>query len=300
VDRFDERLRAELRREFDSQAVVTPPPHRARYARRGLSAGRPPVLRAAALVTAACAVGVLIGLAYRGDLMAPGPGRQLGALPPNPSATATTAEPSPSAAKPSPSPSGRPAPGPRRSASPSPASVGPALADDFEADPVGANPPSGWHVDAGQWTGVVASGSHVVRHGSGQPLAYLSAGSPQWSDYAVSADVNTDLLDLGYAGVAGRYQGPGDAYECDMTVGGQLELRVVRGGEHQLLGAAGVSISLSGIHTVRLEMRGSQLTCSLDGVPLVRATDTTFAAGRIALFASAGELAEFDNVRVSG
>jgi hypothetical protein len=300
VDRFDERLRAELRREFDSQVVVTPPPYRARYARKGLPACRPPLLRAAALVTVACAVGVLIGLAYRGDLMAPGPGRQLGALPPNPSSTATIAEPSPSAAKPSPSPSGRPAPGPRPSAAASAGSGAPALADDFEADPVGANPPGGWHVDEGQWAGVVANGSHVVRHGSGQPLAYLSAGSSQWANYAVSADVSTDLLDLGYAGVAGRYQGPGNAYECDLTVGGQLELRLLRGGERQLLGTAGVAISLSGTHTVRLEMRGSQLTCSLDGVPLVRASDTTFAAGRIALVASAGELAEFDNVRVSG
>jgi hypothetical protein len=300
VDKFDERLRAELRREFDSQVVVTPPPHRARLGRRGRPAARPPLLRAAALVTVACAVGVLIGLAYRGDLMAPGPGRQLGALPPNPSSAATTAVPSTSTASPSPSPSGRSIPAPRRSTAPSPTSGGPAFADDFEADPVGANPPGGWHVDAGQWAGVVADGSHVVRHGSGQPLAYLSAGSPQWANYAVSADVSTDLLDLGYAGVAGRYQGPGDAYECDVTVGGQLELGVVRGGERQLLGTAGTALSLSGIHTVRLEMRGSQLTCSLDGVPLVRATDTTFAAGRIALVASAGELAEFDNVRVSG
>ena len=45
---------------------------------------------------------------------------------------------------------------------------------------------------------------------------------------------------------------------------------------------------------------GSRLTCSLDGSPLVHATDGTFATGRIALVTAAAEAAEFGNVRASG
>jgi pectate lyase len=139
----------------------------------------------------------------------------------------------------------------------------------------------------------------VVRHGAGQAGGHLVAGSPQWSDYSVSVDVSTALLDLGSAGVAGRYQGPGADYECVVNVGGQLELWVAQGGQRRLLGASTISLDLTGRHTIGLEMRGSRLVCSLDGAPLLRATDATYAAGRIALVASTGEAAEFGDVRDS-
>lgn len=299
MDRFDGRLGEELHREFDVQAVDTPPPHRARYGRLAERPGRRP-MRAVALVTAAFAVGILVGLAYEGGrIIPPGPGRQVGVIPDTPTAHATS-EPSPPAAAGPRTPGASPRPAsPRQPGATATAPAAPAFADDFEADPVGADPPAGWRVDDGQWAGVVADGSHVVRHSAAQPLGHLSAGSARWADYSVSADVGTDLLALGYAGVAGRYKGPGDGYECTVGVGAQLELSVVRGGERRSLAVSGVALDLSGEHTIRLEMRGSRLTCSLDGTPL-RATDTTFASGRIALVASAGEGAEFDNVRVSG
>jgi hypothetical protein len=299
VDRFEEHLGEELHREFDSQMVVTPPPHRARYAR---PVQRPPRLRAVALVTAAFAIGILVGLAYEGGgVIHAGPSHQIGAVPPgSPSAHTATSAPSPSAGQPSPSPSGRPAPRRTAAASAAPTAVRPGFADDFESDAAGTATPSGWRADDGPWTGVVSRSGHVLRHSSGQDLGHLSAGSPQWADYAVSADVRTDLLDLGFAGVAGRYQDPGDDYECAVGVGGQLELWVVKSGQRTSLDVSGVSLDLSGSHNVRLEMRGSLITCALDGTVLLRATDRTYASGRIALVASAGEAADFDNVRVSG
>jgi pectate lyase len=206
---------------------------------------------------------------------------------------------------PSASPTSGSAPSPGRTAthrptaSPKPTAAPPALAADFESEAIGANPPSGWHVDDGRWVGVVDDGGHVLRHSGAQALSHLTAGSAEWSDYTVSADVTTDLLDLGYAGVAGRYQGPGDHYECDVSVGGQLQLWLVKGGARRSLDLSGISLDLSGRHTVALEMRGSRLTCSLDGVALLHATDATFASGRIALVASAGEAVEFDNVHVT-
>jgi hypothetical protein len=302
---FDDRLRAELHREFDSQVVDTPSPHRARYARLARPSRSLLPMRTVAFVTAVFAIGVLAGLVYSGRVVAPlGPGRQLGAVPAESSSpsAATTSAPSTPTAKPSPSATPRQTAVPRTPTPPpgTPAAARPSFADDFHADAVGANPPGGWHVDGADWEGVVDDGGHVVRHGSGQGLSHLVAGSPQWADYAVTADVNTDLiLDLGFAGVAGRYQDAGDDYECGVSVGGQLQLWVLQGGQRRLLDSTGVSLDLSGRHTVSLDMRGSQLTCSLDGAPLLHASDATFTAGRIALVASSGEGVEFGNVRVS-
>ncbi|HXM55757.1 MAG TPA: hypothetical protein VOB72_10240 [Candidatus Dormibacteraeota bacterium] len=300
MDRFDERLGEELHREFDAQAVVTPPAHRARYASG--RAHRPPRLRAMALVTAAFAIGILAGLVYEGGgVIAPGPSGRIGPIPPAAPSAHSTSAPSAPAARPSSAASARPSAPPRTAtASAAPTAVRPGFADDFEADPIGTATPNGWHADEGPWTGVVSRSGHVLRHSSGQDLGHLSAGSPQWADYAVSADVRTDLLDLGFAGVAGRYQDPGDDYECTVGVGGQLELSVVKGGQRTTLDASGVSLDLSGSHNVRLEMRGGTITCALDGTVLLHASDRTFTSGRIALVASAGEAADFDNVRVSG
>jgi hypothetical protein len=304
LDKLDRRLREELHREFDSQVVDTPPPHRARYGRLDRSYRVPMPLRTAALVTAVFAVGVLAGLVYNARAVpAPGPGRQVGAVPvvtPPPANPATATQTAPAARASAPA-TQTPRAGRRPTAPPSAPAARPAFADTFASDPLGANPPAGWHVDDGQWDGVVDDGGHVLRHSGTQGASHLSAGSPQWADYVVSADVTTGLLDLGFAGVAARYQGPADHYECGLGVGGQVQLWLVKGGARTLLGVSVVvSLDLSAHHTVALEVRASGLTCSLDGSPLVRATDTTFAAGRIALVTSAGEAAEFGNVRASG
>jgi hypothetical protein len=303
LDRFERRLRAELHGEFDSQAVDTPPPHRARYARLRAPARRLPPLRVTALVTAVFAIGVLVGLVYNAQRAAtPGPGHGLGAVPPSVASTRTAAAITsrPATASPSARASSRPTTRPLQSPEPSAASTPPALADDFTADPVGADPPAGWQVGDGRWTGVVDDGGHVVRHDASQPLAHLVAGWPGWTDYAVGADVSTGLLDLGFAGVAGRYQDPGDDYECVLGVGGQLQLWVVQAGSRRLLASTSLSLDLGTRHAVVLDMRGSRLTCSLDGSPLLRASDATYGAGRIALIASSGEAAEFGDVRVTG
>lgn len=303
LDRFETRLRAELHREFDAQAVETPPPHRARYAVPARPARRLPPMRAVALVASVFALGLLVGLVYdTAHVVTLGPGRSLGAVPPvvpsgqqtAPRATSPPATASPSA-RGSSRPGDRPRPGAPSTAAPPP----PAFSDDFTAAPLGANPPAGWQVGDGQWVGVVDDGGRAVRHAAGQPLAHLVTGLPSWSDYSVGADVSTALLDLGFAGVAGRYRDPGDDYECGLGAGGQLQLWVVQGGDRRLLAATSLSLDLASRHRVVLDMRGGQLTCSLDGSSQVRATDATFAAGRIALVATAGEVAEFGAVRVT-
>ena len=305
LDRFESRLRAELHEEFDPQVVDTPPPQRARYGRLREPRRRAVPLRTATFVTAVFAVGVLVGLVYDAQhAVLPSPGRILGVVPSptRASQTASTTTSMPQTASPatraSAPASSRPRPTtPRSTAS---ASAPPALSDDFSGAPVGAGPPAGWSVDDGAWAGVVNDGGHVVRHNGSQPLAHLVTGSPRWTDYSVSADVSTALLDIGFAGVAARYQDPGDDYECGLGgVGAQLQLWVTQAGSRRLLAASTASLDLSTRHRVTLQVRGSVLTCSLDGTPALQATDTTFAAGRIALVASDGEVAEFGAVRVT-
>jgi hypothetical protein len=261
-------------------------------------------MRTVALVTTVFAVGLLVGLAYDAQhLVSPQPGHSVGVVPPgSPSAaTASRATPAPATATPSlgasTKPTGRPRPAtPRSTAPPGP----PTFSDDFSADPVGPVAPAGWHVDDGEWAGVVDDGGHAVSHDGSEPIAHLSAGSTRWSDYTVSADVTTALLDLGFAGVAGRYQDPGDDYECGIGGVGQLQLWVVQGGSRRLLAASGASLDLGSQHHVVLQMHGGQLSCSLDGAQVVQANDATFAAGRIALVATAGETAEYGDIRVTG
>ena len=62
------------------------------------------------------------------------------------------------------------------------------LDDDFERDPMGADPPGGWAIADGRWNGVISNDTHVVQHATGR-YGHLVAGSMGWSDYTVSADV---------------------------------------------------------------------------------------------------------------
>jgi hypothetical protein len=204
------------------------------------------------------------------------------------------------AASPAGRPSAPPSDAPRGSTSPSPTPAPVVLfSDGFESDALGVNPPSGWHVDDGQWEVMAANGGQFVRHSSNGSAGHLVAG-PAVRDASMSAEVRPTALASGSAGVAGRYQGPGDYYECGVYAGTSLQLWRVQGGSPQYLGGASdIKIDPTTFHTVRLDLRGSQLTCSIDGNPAVRATDAALSSGRFALVASQDEPAEFDGVRVT-
>ena len=200
------------------------------------------------------------------------------------------------ARKPPPSPPGAPGGSPGPSPTPAPTVL---FSDGFESDAVGVNPPSGWHVDDGQWEVMAATGGHFVRHSSNGSAGHLVAG-PVVRDASVSAEVRPTALASGSAGVAGRYQDPGDYYECGVYAGTSLQLWRVQGGSPQYLGGASdLKIDPITFHAVQLDLRGNQLTCSIDGNPAVRAADGALSSGRVALVASQDEPAEFDGVRVT-
>jgi hypothetical protein len=170
--------------------------------------------------------------------------------------------------------------------------------DNFERDPMGANPPTGWTMPDGRWNGVVNDDTHVIQHARG-PWGHLVAGSVGWTDYTVSADVMPTPSKTSFAAVAGRYQGPGDYYQCDIHHGNTLQLWRLRGGAQTLLKSSPVAIDPSRFSNVRLVMKGNQLSCGLNGVILFTATDASITNGQIALIAGDNNPAEFDNVSVT-
>lgn len=313
---FDARLRERLYAELDALRVRTPAPHEARYGR--LVTVRPVRRRrlVPALVTGVFAFGVLLGLSLGSRSLNPLDwGREATMMASRCSHELASANlrgcvlgPTDLALEPelreldvlSPPATQEPesASTPVQQAPAPPAAA--LFEDDFERARLGPNPPPGWTVASGSWDGVVQDGSRIVRHSSGRPFGHLAAGSPSWTDYAVAVDVRPTWLASGYAGVAGRFQGPGDYYLCGIFSGNNLQLWRLRGGTGRSLAATRhMTIEPTRFHTVRLEMRGNQLACSLDGSQVIRATDTTFAGGRVALVASKDAAAGFDNVRVT-
>jgi hypothetical protein len=171
------------------------------------------------------------------------------------------------------------------------------LRDDFERDPIGSMP-AGWAVDDGRWDGVVEDGGHAVLHGSA--YGHLVAGSPAWTNYAVSARLRLPPLSTGFAGVAARYQDRDDYYACGVYYGTAVRLWRVRGGAVTLLDARRMDVAAGRFHDLRLVVDGSRISCELDESVTLSAVDGTFASGRIAFVAGAGEAAELDDVVVTG
>src|SRR5437879_413426 len=183
-------------------------------------------------------------------------------------------------------------------ARPEAAAPGVLFTDDFEDDPMGADPPKGWTIADGRWNGVISNDTHVVQHAVG-PFGQMVAGSRGWTDYTVSAAVMPTPLKNGFAAVAGRYLGPGDYYQCDIHHASWLQLWRLRGGVATLLDSRPAAINPTHFSSLRLVMTGDRLTCTLNGALVCSAVDASFTHGAVALIAGASEAAEFDNVMVT-
>jgi hypothetical protein len=172
------------------------------------------------------------------------------------------------------------------------------LNNNFEDDPLGADPPTGWTIADGRWNGVVSNDTHVVQHAAG-PYGHMIAGSMTWTDYMVSADVMPTPLRTSFAAVGGRYQDRGDYYQCDIHHANALQLWRLRVGIPTLLDSRLVVIDPTRFSNLRLVMNGDRLSCVLNGVLVCSAVDDSLTNGQVALIAGDREAAEFDNVTVT-
>ncbi|GAA0462548.1 hypothetical protein Ade02nite_29100 [Paractinoplanes deccanensis] len=173
---------------------------------------------------------------------------------------------------------------------------GPAYAETLFNDNFDDGNANGWSRSGGSWS-VVTDGTPAFRQTSTSANARVLAGATTWADYTVSARVKPIAFGATNrtVGVAARVRSSSDYYALVITGGGAVQLQRVAGGTATVLAtyAAG-----SGVwRTLALTVQGSGLTGSIDGVAVVRATDSAYGSGRIGLVASYAS-ASFDDVVV--
>jgi hypothetical protein len=167
--------------------------------------------------------------------------------------------------------------------------------DDFKRAPFASGAPPGWTLIDGSWDGIVDDGRHVLRHGQGA-YGHVATGSADWTNYTASADIKPTALATGFAGLAARFQGPGDYYACGFYYATTVRLWRMRGYVMKLLDGRRTAVDTTRFHTVKLSVMGDRLSCLIDGTWLLGWTDGTLMSGRLALLASDQETAEFDHV----
>ncbi|MDG4823908.1 pectate lyase [Asanoa sp. WMMD1127] len=166
----------------------------------------------------------------------------------------------------------------------------PVFADSF--DDGNAN---GWSRSGGSWS--VVSGA--FRQSSTGANARALAGTTSWTDYTVTARVTPIAFGstARTVGVAARVQTSSNYYALVLTGGGSVQLQRVSGGTATALATGVVGVTPGTAYGLSLRVAGGQLSGAVNGVTLVRATDSTFASGRIGLVASYASAA-FDDVAV--
>lgn len=132
-------------------------------------------------------------------------------------------------------------------------------------------------------------------------------GDPSWADY--SASVDAMLEQPGYAELDARASAPGNGlagYHFRISDSGQWSIYKQTGGAS--FGAAGTQTTLaSGTasfgtgtwHRLGLEVRGDEITATLDGRALATVLDNAYPVGQIGLETSPWVTAQFDNLRVT-
>ncbi len=185
--------------------------------------------------------------------------------------------------------------------------------DDFESDAAGAQA-TGWlqdTVDSDPTKGtfsVVSDGGNKVLQGAANGSDFIMdiGGDVAWTDYAFQVDIKMMSGSSFEFGVFGRFtlgSDKGNYYEAYMDDSGAVQLRVRLNGSTTTLGTKSKSTTgnavLGTVYTFKIDLHGSTISVSVNGVPRVSMVmDTTLASGGIGLIVNNGT-AEFDNVYVT-
>lgn len=162
-------------------------------------------------------------------------------------------------------------------------------ADDFaDGDSVG------WTKAAGTW---VVRSAGLAQDARGTAVAY--AGSAAWT----ATDVRVTATNRGVTGagsgvrVLARVQDATSYYALVVRDANVVELRRLVAGRNKVLAKAAFKAATNRPYALRLVVKGSTLTGFVDGVQVLTATDTTFAAGGVGV-GSVNATATFDDVTV--
>jgi pectate lyase len=171
------------------------------------------------------------------------------------------------------------------------------FSDDFEAG-------------AGNWTpssnpgsySVITDGSQVYQvNNNGTPVSRSSAGDSSWTDYTYQADVKVTRLSAGGSVMLmARFLDNNNFYGFlyDQATGTGQIVKMFQGVQTVLASSGPVSLHLNQDYTAVVTVSGSSLSVSVNGRPIVSATDSSIASGKVG-FAASNATAELDNVLVS-
>ena len=168
------------------------------------------------------------------------------------------------------------------------------LSDDFED-----GNSSGWTTNGGSWS-VATDGSRVFRQSGTSSDARALTGSTSWTDYSVQARVKVTAFNGTdrFAAVLARVQGSTSYYYLTLRSSNRIELKRLVSGSSTVLDSAPLSVTTGTYYTLKLEVAGTTLRGSVNGVLLTEATDTRWTAGRIGV-ATFNASANFDDVLVA-
>jgi hypothetical protein len=189
----------------------------------------------------------------------------------------------------------------------------PLYSDDFSTDTVGAMA-TGWIADTvdsdpskGTFS-VVSDNGNLALQGAATGSDFIMdiGGVTTWTDYTFQVDIKMMSGSSFEFGVFGRFAlgtDKGNYYEAYMDDSGAVQLRVKLNGSTTTLGSKSKSTTgdaqLNTVYTFKLDMHGSVITVSVNGVARVSMVmDTTLSTGGIGLIVNGGT-AEFDNVYVT-
>ncbi|WP_430502628.1 family 16 glycoside hydrolase [Micromonospora trifolii] len=174
----------------------------------------------------------------------------------------------------------------------------PAFADTLLSDDFSDGNSTGWSRSGGSWS-VVTDGSLVFRQSGTSSDARALTSAAGWADYGVQARVRPTGFGgtNRHVGVIARAQNSSSYYALAVTASGGVQLLRRAGGDPVALDSAAGGVTTGSWATLRLEAVGTTLRGYVNGVLVVEATDSAFAAGRAGLATSYAS-ASFDDVRV--
>jgi len=166
--------------------------------------------------------------------------------------------------------------------------------DDFESGV------AKWDVTQGTCS-ALADGTTVFNCINGGNEARALAGDIGWGEYSVQARVKVNAMDAGRRiYLAGRFTDSNNWYGAGIynATPPEVQIRKKVGGMSMDVARATFPIAVGTWYTLKLEMKGSTLRLSVDGVLQLEITDSTFHSGKIALLVDRSDIS-WDDVIVT-
>src|SRR6185503_5062111 len=162
---------------------------------------------------------------------------------------------------------------------------------------------AGWSRSGGTWT-VVTDGSLVLRQSGTSADSRARAGSTTWTDYSVQARVKPIAFGGAgrYVAILARAENVNHFYYIALQNGNQLVLAKRDGDTSTTLASRTFTVATGTFYTLRLDVRGSSLSGSVNGGTPMTANDSQFTAGNIggATFFASGSFDDFVVTSLSG